>query len=62
MSPPMQLLAEPDHVVGLRLVYSHQETCYAIHRHLYVTGSVPHAVSLTYEEFLLVSLSLSLGI
>jgi hypothetical protein len=58
----MQLLAEHDHALGSRLVYSHQKTCYANHRHLYVTGSVPRAVHLTYEKFLLVSLALSLGI
>jgi hypothetical protein len=32
------------------------------HRHLYGTRSLPYTVHLTYEEFLLVSLSLSLGI
>jgi hypothetical protein len=50
----VQLLAEHELLYGLYKTYCTN------HSHFHVTGSLPHTVHLTYEEFLLVPLSVSL--
>lgn len=55
----LQLLAEHEHAVGLRLLHGLQKTYRASCRHLHMTRSLPHRVHLTYGEFLLVSLSVA---
>jgi hypothetical protein len=53
------LFIECEQAVGSTLLYDLQETYFTNHRHLHMTGFLPHAVHLTYKEFLLVSYSLS---
>jgi hypothetical protein len=55
-------LAEHEHAVGSRLLYGLQKIYPTNHRQLRMAGYLPHTVHLTYEEFLLASLSLSLEI
>jgi hypothetical protein len=50
---------EHGHAVGLRLLYTFRKLT-VLSQTLAFTGSLPHTVHLTYEEFLLVSLSLGI--